>query len=97
MSKRLHAIARILPTSEHLEAAREAIRAIVGRTRAEPGCLEFRVNEDVTDGSLHLYEEWADEEALRHHHEQPYTQHVFRCYEEWLAEPVQLIKLTPVT
>ncbi|MBB5712523.1 putative quinol monooxygenase [Sphingomonas xinjiangensis] len=96
MNKRLHAIARVLPRPEHLEDAREAIRAIVDRTRAEPGCLEFRVNEDVTDGSLHLYEEWANAEALRYHHEQPYTQHVFRRYEEWLAEPVRLIELTPV-
>ena len=96
MSKRLHAIARILPYPEHLEDARRAICAIVDRTRAEPGCLEFRVNEDVTDGSLHLYEEWADADALRYHHGQPYTQHVFRCYEKWLAEPVLLIELTPV-
>ncbi len=96
MSERLHAIARVLPRPEHLVDAREAIRAIVDRTRAEPGCLEFRVNEDVTDGSLHLYEEWANAAALRYHHEQPYTRHVFKCYEEWLAEPVRLIELTPV-
>ena len=96
MDQRLHVIARVVPRPEHLGDAREAIRAIVDQTRAEPGCLEFRVNEDVTDGSLHLYEEWADAAALSQHHEQPYTRYVFARYEEWLAEPIRLTRLTPV-
>lgn len=96
MSVRLHAIAKVIPHPEHFDDARSAILAIVDRTRAEPGCLEFRLNENTTDGSLHLYEEWADAAALSHHHAQPYTQHVFQCYEEWLIEPVELTALTPV-
>lgn len=96
MVGQLNVIARIKPHQEHLDAARGAIREIMDRTRAEPGCITFRLSENTNDGSLHLYEEWRDEAALDLHHEQSYTKAVFKAYQEWLAEEPQIVHLRPV-
>lgn len=96
MSEPLHIIAHITPHPQHFDAARAAICEIIDQTRAEAGCMTFRFNENVEQGSLHLYEEWRDEAALALHHEQPYTQAVFEAYKAWLAEPPEILHLRPV-
>jgi quinol monooxygenase YgiN len=96
MNRQLNVIARIVPHAIHFDAARDAICAIVDRTRAEPGCIEFRVSEDAAARTLHLYEEWRDEAALAAHHDQPYTKAVFKAYGEWLAEAPEILHLRPV-
>lgn len=93
---RLNIMARITPHPEYFDAAREAVCGIIDRTRAEPGCIEFRLSENVETGTLHLYEEWEDEAALKAHHEQPYTLAVFEAYENWLAEEPEIVRLRPV-
>lgn len=90
---RLNVIARIQPRTENLAAARNAICGIIDRTRAEPGCITFRLSENAEDGSLYLYEEWRDEAALMEHHQQPYTIAVFEAYKDWLAEEPQIVRL----
>ena len=92
----LNVIAKIVPRSEHFEEARSAICDIVDRTRAEAGCIEFRLSEDPQSGTLHLYEEWRDEAALAKHHAKPYTSSVFKAYESWLAEEPEILHLRPV-
>ncbi len=96
MSQRLNVIAQIRPKAAHFDAARDAICAIVDQTRAEPGCIEFRLSEDAEKGTLHLYEEWRDEAALASHYDQPYTKAVFEAYQEWLAEEPRILHLRPV-
>lgn len=96
MSNQLNVIARIKPHSAHYNKARDAISEIIKETLAEPGCLEFRLSENAQDGTLHLYEEWRDDAALRAHHERPYTRAVFEAYKDWLAEEPQILHLRPV-
>ncbi|MDG6079015.1 antibiotic biosynthesis monooxygenase [Erythrobacter litoralis] len=96
MTDRLIVLARITPKREHLDEAREAIRAILEDTRAEEGCLTFKLAEDEDAGVLHLYEEWADPKALAHHHAQSYTVAVFEAYESWLSEEPEILHLKPV-
>ena len=96
MTERLNVIARIKPHARHIDDARAAICGIIDRTRAEPGCIEFRLSEDEADGALYLYEEWRDEAALNEHHAKDYTRDVFAAYQNWLAEEPQIRHLTPV-
>ncbi len=96
MTDQLNVIAQIRPHAASYDAARSAICEIIDRTRTEPGCIEFRLSENLESGTLHLYEEWRDEAALAAHHDQPYTQAVFEAYEEWLAEEPQILRLRPV-
>jgi quinol monooxygenase YgiN len=92
----LCAFATITPRPEHFGKAREAIRAILARTRAETGCIRFELNESQDADRLHLYEIWADRAAFEAHHAADYTRAVFRQYEEWLAEPVAITFMRPV-
>ena len=96
MTQALNIIARIVPHEQHYAAAREAICDIVDATRAEPGCVDFRLCEDADEQVLYLYEEWRDEAALAAHHRQPYTQAVFEAYRSWLAEDLDIRHLRPV-
>lgn len=96
MSEQLNIIARIVPKPAYYQAAREAICGIVKQTRAEPGCIEFRVNESPSSGAIYLYEEWRDEAAFHLHHTQPYTLAVMAAYAEWLDEAPEIIHLRPV-
>jgi len=92
----LTAMARIALKPVHFDEAQAAILAIVPRTLAEAGCVQFVVHADASASCIYLYEEWADDAALRFHHAQPYTAAVFRAYAEWLAEPVRLETMTRI-
>ena len=92
----LFVFARIHPKPEHLIDARSAILGILDQTRSEVGCRQFWLHEGLDDGCLYLYEEWVDESALQNHYAQAYTAEVFESYEEWLAEPVEVTKMTGV-
>ncbi len=93
----LSVFATITPKPEHLTEALAAIEGILAATRAEDGCLQFDLHRGTGTGRLHLYEIWADRDAFDSHHARPYTQAVFRQYEAWLAEPVALTFMQPVT
>lgn len=96
MTGQLNVVAHIRPQAAHYQAARSAICAIIEQTRAEPGCIEFRLSENEEDGTLHLYEEWQDEAALAAHYDQPYTKAVFEAYRDWLAQEPHILHLRPV-
>ena len=94
MPDTLFVFARIKPRPEHLADARNAITAILDATRAEEGCLSFDLFDGHGDGCLYLFEEWVDQAALDTHYAQDYTAKVFAAYEEWLAEPVAVTKMS---
>lgn len=96
MIRQMNVIAQIRPHPAHYDDARKAICGIIEQTRAEPGCIEFRLSENQESGTLHLYEEWRDEAALSLHHDQPYTKAVFEDYRKWLAEEPHILHLRPV-
>lgn len=42
-------------------------------SRAEPGCLMYRVHQSISEPTtFFLYEQWHDRAALDHHYEQPH-------------------------
>jgi quinol monooxygenase YgiN len=51
-----------------LDAARPAMRKMIERSRAEPGCLEYSYAEDVLDpGLMHVNELWDTRAHLQAH------------------------------
>ncbi|MGF1763678.1 putative quinol monooxygenase [Aliivibrio kagoshimensis] len=92
MNKHTFIFAKITPKPEYFEVSKEAIIEIISQTRNESGCLEFTLHEDGA-GSLYLYEEWIDDNALKLHHEMGYTKAVFEAYTDWLATPPEISKL----
>ena len=88
--------AKITPKQQHFELAKEAIMKIIPQTLNEPGCLNFTLHQDGA-GSLYLYEEWVDNNALQQHHAMDYTKAVFEAYKGWLAAPPEITKLIKLT
>ncbi len=94
---RLAVFATIKPKPEFLDEAKHAILAIISETRAEKGCHTFSLHEDETQhGKLYLYEIWDNAAALDAHYAMPYTKTVFAAYQDWLAEPVAVTKMSIV-
>ena len=79
---------------EHMEAACNAVAAIVPATRDEVGCKSFEPRR-AADGSstIMIFEEWADRAAFDFHHAQDYTKDVFAKYEGWLQSEPQLVEV----
>ena len=90
--------ARIVPKTEFFDDAKAAIIGIIPQTRAEAGCHAFVLHEGQGDDrNLYLYEVFEDQAALDRHYDQQYTKDVFAKYETWLAEPVQVTKMSFVS
>ena len=57
------------------EAVLEALRSLVGPSRAEPGCLYYQPCRDPENPRVFLiYEEYADEDAYKRHGESEHFQ-----------------------
>ena len=55
------------------DAAIAAVTKVMEATQAEAGCVTFTFSADVSDpGRFWLQEEWADEDSLAAHMEQPH-------------------------
>lgn len=62
---------RIDPAND--AAAREAARAVMEATRAEPGCISYVFSADFDEPGLYrIFEEWESAEALEAHFETPH-------------------------
>ena len=92
MSQSTFVFAKITPKPEYFTQSRNAIEEIIPATKSEPGCLKFTLHEDGA-GSLYLYEEWSDDDALDRHHAMDYTKAVFEAYKSWLVSSPEIIKL----
>ena len=87
--------ATITPKPAHYQDALAALQGIITQTRSEPGCLRFELNTGHgDDANLYLVEHWASPQALDDHYAQPYTVAVFKAYQNWLAQPPQIVKMT---
>lgn len=69
-------IATMTPKPGQEDKLRETLRAMVGPTRREDGCVTYNLHErPETDGVAFLfYEIWQDEAALARHMETPHVQ-----------------------
>lgn len=92
----LFVFAVIKPKAEYFSHAQDAVLAITSQTRLEEGCIQFVLHKGESDSCLYLYEEWESESALMLHYQQPYTKLVFGNYQDWLIEPVNIIKMQSI-
>ncbi|MEM6266158.1 MAG: putative quinol monooxygenase [Pseudomonadota bacterium] len=93
-----HTVFATIPVKpEHMQAACDAVAAIVPATREEDGCLTFEPRR-AADGSstIMIFEEWADRAAFDFHHAQEYTKDVFAKYENWLESDPILVEVKPL-
>jgi quinol monooxygenase YgiN len=73
-------VALITAKPEEYSAVNKAVRAMVGLSRSEEGCLQYDLHEDQeVKGSFVFIERWKSENALKTHMAMPY-------HDEFLAE-----------
>lgn len=57
-----------------VEAVKAPLRIMVAATRAEPGCLQYALSEDLLEpGLLRIIEKWTDDAALTAHLQAPHV------------------------
>ncbi|HJU03723.1 MAG TPA: putative quinol monooxygenase [Nitrospiraceae bacterium] len=65
-----------------------AMRAVVGRSHEEPGCVRYTVHRSVGDPAVFItVERWASKEAMDRHFAAPHTQALLKQIPDLLAEP----------
>lgn len=66
----------------------QALEAMLAPTRAETGCLDYRLFVDVEhDDKVLFFERWVDEAAIDAHFASPHFQHLTDIIPELVAEP----------
>lgn len=79
------------PGNEELVAA--AVRAVVGPTRAEPGCLGIHAFRSLRDPRLfYIHSRWRDEAAFELHAELPHTVQFIRRVEPLIDHPLDVVR-----
>ncbi|KXF90576.1 putative quinol monooxygenase [Phaeobacter inhibens] len=94
MTTQFQLIAKISPKPEHMQDVRDSLTSILAPTRAEPGCLKFNLLEGRSGDCFYLDEEWISDDALAAHYEMDYIKPIFAKYENWLAAPAEIHKMT---
>lgn len=96
-SDTLTMIAVLIAAPGQREALRDGLAALVTPTRAEPGNLDYTLLELQDEpGTFYMRETFRDEAALEAHRAMPHFQAFAQRAQSLLAEPLRLIKLTPV-
>ena len=95
MSIQVVAVITAKPGSE--DAVRDALRALVGPTRAEEGCLSYDLHESVAaPGAFVTTELWSDPSDLDKHMETEHIQGALAVLGSELAGAPAIHPLTPL-
>jgi quinol monooxygenase YgiN len=63
-----------------------AVQALVGPTRAEPGCAEYVISADLDDRNrFYAIEQWRDHDAFRAHAKSAHVQAWFEVADDLVA------------
>lgn len=66
-------VAQVVAKGEHLEGVKRELLGLVGPTRAEAGCIEYTLHQDLADPCVFVfYERWESEEHLAAHMASPH-------------------------
>ncbi|MBW3671648.1 MAG: antibiotic biosynthesis monooxygenase [Acidobacteria bacterium] len=94
MSDPLHLIAMFTAKPGKAEALRELLEGLIEPTRAEPGCLDYRLMADGEDEHRFVFvEEWRDDAALDAHFETSHLQEALTKFPELLDGELELRRL----
>lgn len=94
MSDPLHLIAMFTAKPGKTEALRELLEGLIEPTRAEPGCLDYRLMADREDERRFIFvEAWRDDAALEAHFETPHLQEALGKFPELLDGDLELRRL----
>lgn len=74
---------------ERVSSFREGLRALIGPSRAEPGCVQYDANQDDADPTLFImWETWRDRAALDEHGRMPHFAAFIAAHGADLLKPI---------
>jgi len=80
-------IARFVARPGKEDELRQELQALVPKTRAEPGCVNYDLHEDPeSSGHFMFHETFENAAAHQHHADQPYIQRLLQIADELCAE-----------
>lgn len=86
-------VARFKAKANMVDEAKLALRALVGPTRTESGCLNYDLHQDPIDPTLFLfYENWVCQKDLNEHLNKPYLKALDEKSQQLFVEPVKIEK-----
>lgn len=94
MSDSLHLIALFTAKAGKGEELRALLEGLIEPTRAEPGCLDYRLMADRENDLRFMFvEEWRDAEALDAHFTTPHLQNALARFPNLLEGDLELRRL----
>jgi quinol monooxygenase YgiN len=83
---------------EHSTELLEQLKVLQRASRADPGCIAYRVFRDMDQADRFvLVEEWSDHAALEAHNAQPHVVRFVAAVGDLLVEPFEVRRLAPVS
>ena len=80
-------VAKVTAKAEAVEAVRGELLKMVAPTRAEDGCLEYRLHQDNSDPTVFIfYENWQDMTCLERHMKSAHFQAYVAAVGDLLAD-----------
>ena len=88
MSK-ITVVAKVVAQKESIETVKAELFKMIGPTRQEPGCIEYRLHQDNDDPAVFLfYENWESLACLEQHMNSAHFQSYVAAVGDLLAEKV---------
>lgn len=92
-SETVRIVARITGRAETAEALESVLTALVGATRAEPGCLSYELCRSRSDPAEFVFvEEWTNDAAVDAHMTTAHVQDAFSKAQSLLGMPPDIRK-----
>ncbi|MBV4460476.1 MULTISPECIES: putative quinol monooxygenase [Pseudomonas] len=96
MSQPFTAIATLIAKPGRQEALEQHLRALIAPTRAEAGCSQYDLHQDLANPlAFYMIERWASDEALQAHDASAHIQH-FRAQAGEFLEHFELKRLRAI-
>ncbi|MEM1186334.1 MAG: antibiotic biosynthesis monooxygenase [Planctomycetota bacterium] len=93
MSDRVYVLAHFVAKPDRVDALHKLLESLLGTTRAEEGCVMYRLwRQDGHPGAFSLIEEWTSAAALDAHLAAPHLAEALPKLDDLLAEPAQIIR-----
>ena len=84
-------VAKVTARPEKADELESVLAALVGPTRAEPGCVSYELGQSQTDACEFVFvEEWASGSAIDAHMKTPHVQEAFSKAQSLLAKPPEI-------
>jgi len=95
--KRIKVVTRIVAQPERVEDLQAVLRDLVEPTRAESGCLQYELLQNVSDPTDFTFvQEWESKEAFEAHLNTDHTQQVARKLTQLLKVMPDIRRYTPI-